>query len=91
MAVAGSVGKSKVYEMSPLYHLPKAIRKGPAGSMPPVINTRLSGAVKVIAYLLRNISTNRYVEMLKEISDLEDSNQYKAVLKKLNINISKLL
>ncbi len=72
-------------------HLPKAIRKGPAGSMTPLINTRLSGAIKVIAYLVKAISTNRYAEMLKEISDLENSNQYKAVLKKLNINFSKLL
>ncbi len=59
--------------------------------MTPLINTRLSGAIKVIAYLLKSVSTNRYAEMLKEISELESNNQYKTVLKKLNINFSKLL
>ena len=67
-------------------HLPESIRKGPAGKISQPASSTLYGAVKVISYLLRQISDNREKDMLQEIIDLENNCLYKEIIDKLNIS-----
>ncbi len=48
----------------------KSIRKGPAMMKGIADNQNLNGATRVILYMLKQISTKRYLELLKDIDDL---------------------
>lgn len=52
------------------FTLPKAIKKGPALSVTRENNSKLQSAIAVMLFLLEKISTNRKIDMEKEIYEL---------------------
>ena len=66
----------------------KSIRKGPAMMKGIADNQTLNGAVRVILYMLKQISNKRYLELLKEIDELITKYGVNEDVRNILLNIS---
>lgn len=66
----------------------KSIRKGPAMMKGIADNQNLNGAVRVILYMLKQISNKRYLELLNEIDELITKYGVNEDVRNILLNIS---
>lgn len=70
-------------------NMPKSIKDGPAGKMSENKHN-LAGAIKVIEYMLKRVSCNRFDDMIKQLNEILSSDEKSEKIKNIIQNCSGL-